>query len=68
MHSSTFLPGVLVSPARGGSDASYEVWIASRPARGALPDLDAIERRDLARALKTVLLKLRAVDVSGEMA
>jgi UDPglucose--hexose-1-phosphate uridylyltransferase len=36
---------------------SYEVWIATRRGRGALPDLDAAERRDMARALKTILLK-----------
>ena len=36
---------------------AYEVWIAPRRAVPALPDLDARERADLARALKTVLLK-----------
>jgi UDPglucose--hexose-1-phosphate uridylyltransferase len=36
---------------------AYEVWIAPRRAVPALPDLDPRERGDLARALKTVLLK-----------
>jgi UDPglucose--hexose-1-phosphate uridylyltransferase len=36
---------------------SYEVWIATRKPRAALPDLDAFERQDMARALKTILLK-----------
>jgi len=35
----------------------YEVWIAPRRAAGSLADLSAPERRDFARALKTVLLK-----------
>ena len=36
----------------------YEVWIApSRAGAVASPTLDRAERRDLARALKTVLLK-----------
>jgi UDPglucose--hexose-1-phosphate uridylyltransferase len=36
----------------------YEVWVAPRRAVPTLPELDDDERRDLARALKTVLLKL----------
>lgn len=36
---------------------SYEVWIAPRRAAPTIADLDAGERADLARALKTVLLK-----------
>jgi UDPglucose--hexose-1-phosphate uridylyltransferase len=36
----------------------YEIWVAPRRAVPALPDADDAERRDLARALKTVLLKL----------
>jgi UDPglucose--hexose-1-phosphate uridylyltransferase len=36
---------------------SYEVWIAPRRAAASLADLDAAERADFARALKTVLLK-----------
>jgi UDPglucose--hexose-1-phosphate uridylyltransferase len=36
---------------------SYEVWIAPRRAAGSVADLDADERADFARALKTVLLK-----------
>jgi UDPglucose--hexose-1-phosphate uridylyltransferase len=35
----------------------YEVWVAPRRARSYLYELGAVERRDLARALKTVLLK-----------
>jgi UDPglucose--hexose-1-phosphate uridylyltransferase len=35
----------------------YEVWIAPRAARPDLPSLDARERADLARALKTVVLR-----------
>ena len=35
----------------------YEVWVAPRRAAPALPDLTPAERADLARALKTVLLK-----------
>ncbi len=35
----------------------YEVWVAPRRAVGLLSDLDEAERLDLARALKTVLLK-----------
>lgn len=35
----------------------YEVWIAPRRPAPSLPDLVAAERADLARALKTVLLK-----------
>jgi UDPglucose--hexose-1-phosphate uridylyltransferase len=35
----------------------YEVWVAPRRAAASLPDLTADERRDFARALKTVLLK-----------
>jgi UDPglucose--hexose-1-phosphate uridylyltransferase len=37
---------------------SYEVWIAPRRPAPSLTALDAAERADLARALKTVLLKL----------
>ncbi len=37
---------------------AYEVWIAPRVARASLVELDTPTRRDLARALKTVLLKL----------
>ncbi len=37
---------------------AYEVWVAPRRPAPALPDLDARERADLARALKTVALKL----------
>jgi UDPglucose--hexose-1-phosphate uridylyltransferase len=36
---------------------AYEVWVAPRRAAPALPDLDADERADFARALKTVLMK-----------
>jgi UDPglucose--hexose-1-phosphate uridylyltransferase len=36
---------------------AYEVWIAPRRAAASLADLSPNERRDLARALKTVLLK-----------
>ncbi len=36
----------------------YEVWIAPRRPAATLPDLDDVERADLARTLKTVLLKL----------
>ena len=36
---------------------SYEVWVAPRRAAASLADLDAAERRELARALKTVLMK-----------
>ncbi|MFL6197182.1 MAG: galactose-1-phosphate uridylyltransferase, partial [Thermoanaerobaculia bacterium] len=36
---------------------SYEVWIAPRRPAGSVADLDAAERSDFARALKTVLLK-----------
>jgi UDPglucose--hexose-1-phosphate uridylyltransferase len=36
----------------------YEIWVAPTRAADALPDLDAVERHDVARALKTVLLKL----------
>jgi UDPglucose--hexose-1-phosphate uridylyltransferase len=36
---------------------SYEVWIAPRRPAGSVADLDAAERADFARALKTVLLK-----------
>lgn len=35
----------------------YEVWVAPRRAVALLSDLSAAERKDLARALKTVLLK-----------
>lgn len=35
----------------------YEVWVAPKQPRALLSDLDERERRDLARALKTVLLK-----------
>ena len=37
---------------------AYEVWIAPRRRAPTLGALDAAERRDVARALKTVLLKL----------
>jgi UDPglucose--hexose-1-phosphate uridylyltransferase len=36
---------------------SYEVWIAPRRPAASLADLDAAERREFARALKTVLMK-----------
>jgi UDPglucose--hexose-1-phosphate uridylyltransferase len=36
---------------------SYEVWIAPQRPAGSVADLDAGERADFARALKTVLLK-----------
>jgi UDPglucose--hexose-1-phosphate uridylyltransferase len=36
---------------------SYEAWIAPRRPAGSVADLDAEERADFARALKTVLLK-----------
>ena len=36
---------------------AYEVWVAPRRPAERLPDLDAAERADFARALKTVLLK-----------
>ena len=36
---------------------SYEVWIAPRRPAGSIADLDDAERRDFARALKTVLVK-----------
>ena len=36
---------------------AYEVWIAPRRAAPSLAELDAAERADFARALKTVLLK-----------
>jgi UDPglucose--hexose-1-phosphate uridylyltransferase len=36
---------------------AYEVWIAPRRAAPSVADLDAAERADFARALKTVLLK-----------
>jgi UDPglucose--hexose-1-phosphate uridylyltransferase len=36
---------------------SYEAWIAPHRAAGSVADLDADERADFARALKTVLLK-----------
>lgn len=35
----------------------YEVWVAPRAAVASFADLDAAQRADLARALKTVLLK-----------
>ncbi len=38
---------------------SYEVWIAPRRPAGSVADLDAAERADFARALKTVLLEVR---------
>ena len=37
---------------------AYEVWIAPRRAAPSLADLDEAEKKDLARALKLVLLKL----------
>ncbi len=37
---------------------AYEIWVAPRRPAAALPDLDDAERLDLARALKTALLKL----------
>jgi len=36
---------------------SYEVWVAPRRAAPSVADLDAAERREFARALKTVLMK-----------
>ena len=36
---------------------SYEVWVAPRRPAPSLADLDAVERRELAGALKTVLVK-----------
>jgi UDPglucose--hexose-1-phosphate uridylyltransferase len=39
----------------------YEVWIAPRRPAERLPDLSAAERADLARALKTVLMKYEAM-------
>lgn len=39
----------------------YETWVAPRRAVGMLDELDAPERRDLARALKTVLMKFDAL-------
>ena len=36
---------------------SYEVWVAPRRAAASVADLDAAERREFARALKTVLMK-----------
>src|SRR5436305_325524 len=36
---------------------SYEVWVAPRRAAGSVADLDAAERADFAKALKTVRLK-----------
>ena len=36
---------------------TYEAWVATRRARPSLTELTASERRDFARALKTVLLK-----------
>ena len=36
---------------------SYEVWVAPRRAAPSVADLDAVERREFARALKTVLMK-----------
>jgi UDPglucose--hexose-1-phosphate uridylyltransferase len=36
---------------------SYEVWVAPRRAAASVADLDSLERRELARALKTVLMK-----------
>jgi UDPglucose--hexose-1-phosphate uridylyltransferase len=36
---------------------SYEVWVAPRRAAASVADLDAGERQQLARALKTVLMK-----------
>jgi UDPglucose--hexose-1-phosphate uridylyltransferase len=40
---------------------AYEVWVAPRRAVPSLPELDAADRADLARALKTVLLKYDAL-------
>ena len=40
---------------------SYEVWVAPRRAAPSFAALDAAERRDFARALKTVLLKYDAL-------
>jgi UDPglucose--hexose-1-phosphate uridylyltransferase len=39
----------------------YEVWIAPRRPAASLPGLSSVERRDLARALKTILLKYDAL-------
>jgi UDPglucose--hexose-1-phosphate uridylyltransferase len=36
---------------------SYEVWVAPRRAAASVADLDSSERREFARALKTVLMK-----------
>jgi UDPglucose--hexose-1-phosphate uridylyltransferase len=48
-HAVAFLPSWARYP--------YEVWVAPRSARAYFGDLNADERSDLARALKTVLLK-----------
>jgi UDPglucose--hexose-1-phosphate uridylyltransferase len=48
-HAIAFLPAWARYP--------YEAWVAPRAARGYFHDLTADERNDLARALKTVLLK-----------
>jgi UDPglucose--hexose-1-phosphate uridylyltransferase len=40
---------------------SYEVWVAPRRAAASFADLSGDERRDFARALKTVLLKFDAL-------
>jgi UDPglucose--hexose-1-phosphate uridylyltransferase len=40
---------------------SYEVWVAPRRAAPSLADVTATERAELARALKTVLMKLDAL-------
>lgn len=40
---------------------AYEGWVAPRRGVASLPDLTAAERRDLARALKTLLMKYDAL-------
>ncbi|MFN2385177.1 MAG: galactose-1-phosphate uridylyltransferase [Thermoanaerobaculia bacterium] len=40
---------------------AYEVWVAPRRPVPSLPELDAADRADMARALKTVLLKYDAL-------
>ena len=52
-HAAAFVPAWARYP--------YETWVAPRRAVATLADLDAPERADLARALKTVLLKFDAL-------
>jgi UDPglucose--hexose-1-phosphate uridylyltransferase len=52
-HSVAFVPAFARYP--------YEVWIAPRRPAQRLPELTAAERRELARALKTVLMKYDAL-------